>query len=218
MSEKLRKNKDDTADDTRGAGGADIDDTSVTPEAPDLSDGPDVPEESAGQDQSDSPDESETSGNESAESCQDSDDAQADGDADLENKYLRMAADFQNYKKRNERERFERYSDGKRDFAADLLPVLDNFERAISQDMAKGADESFVAGMKMIYEQLAGALEKNGISEIPAIGEDFDPNLHHAVQQMESEAVESGKISEVLQKGYCSGDKVIRPSMVVVAK
>jgi molecular chaperone GrpE len=144
---------------------------------------------------------------------------QPDESADM--KYMRLAADFQNFRKRTERERFERYSEGKKDFAADLLPVLDNFERAIGQDAAVSADSEagqFLEGMKLIYEQLAGVLAKNGVEEIPSLGEDFDPNLHHAVQQMPSEEHGSGKVMQVLQKGYRMGDKVVRPAMVVVAQ
>lgn len=136
---------------------------------------------------------------------------------DANTKYMRLAADFQNYKKRTEKERFTRYSEGKNDFTTDLLPVLDNFERATSQDSVEGVDASFLEGMEMIYNQLIAVLAKNGIEEIAALGEEFDPNLHHAVQQLPSEEYESGKIASVLQKGYKSGDKIIRPSMVIVA-
>jgi molecular chaperone GrpE len=132
-------------------------------------------------------------------------------------KYMRLAADFQNYKKRTEKERFERYTEGKKDFAADLLPVLDNFERAIGQDAVEGTDVKFLEGMEMIYNQLIDVLAKNGIDEIPALGEEFDPNLHHAVQQIASEEYESGKVASVLQKGYKLGEKIIRPAMVIVA-
>ena len=140
---------------------------------------------------------------------------------DGEAKYLRLAADFQNYKRRMEKERFERYSEGKKDFAADLLPVLDNFDRALQHEAAGDEAselESFVEGMEMILKQLLGALEKNGVSEITALGEDFDPNFHHAVAMEASEEYGSQKVSSVLQKGYKAGDKVIRPAMVKVAE
>ena len=136
-------------------------------------------------------------------------------------KYLRLAADFQNYKRRTEKERFERYSEGKKDFANDLLPVLDNFDRAIAQDAEIASDDhdkAVIEGMTMILKQFQGALEKNGVVEIEALGTDFDPNLHHAVVMEPSDKYESQKVSEVLQKGYRIGEKVIRPSMVKVAE
>ena len=131
-------------------------------------------------------------------------------------KYLRLAADFQNYKRRMEKERFERYSDGKKDFAADLLPILDNFDRALTQDAAQ--DQAIIEGMAMILKQFQDALAKNGVYEIEALGEDFDPNFHHAVIMEPSDKYESQKVSEVMLKGYRMGEKVIRPSMVKVAE
>ena len=159
-----------------------------------------------------------TAGNESDEAVQ----AEAAEAADsAETKYLRLAADFQNYKRRVEKERFERYTEGKKDFAADLLPVLDNFDRALAQDaeLAKDDhDKAVIEGMAMILKQFQEALEKNGVNEIEALGEDFDPNFHHAVIMEPSDKYESKKVSEVLLKGYKLGDKIIRPSMVKVAE
>ena len=140
---------------------------------------------------------------------------------DENTKYLRLAADFQNYKRRMEKERFERYSEGKKDFAADLLPVIDNFDRALKQDAETAQDEhvrAVIEGMAMILKQLEDTLAKNGVSEIEALGADFDPNCHHAVVMEPSGEYESQKVSEVLQKGFRMGDKVIRPSMVKVAE
>ena len=142
------------------------------------------------------------------------------GESD-EVKYLRMAADFQNYKRRMEKERFERYSEGKKDFALDLLPILDNFGRALVQEEAQAKDDNdhaLIEGMTMILKQFQNAMEKNGVYEIEALGEDFDPNVHHAVVMEPSDKYESQKVSEVLQKGYRMGEKVIRPSMVKVAE
>ena len=136
-------------------------------------------------------------------------------------KYLRLAADFQNYKKRTERERYERYTDGKKDFAEALLPILDNFDRALAQDAVDAESERerlFIEGMDLILKQLNAMLAKNGVTEIAALGEDFDPNVHHAVIMEPSDKYESQKVSDVLQKGYKIGDKVIRPSMVKVAE
>ena len=127
---------------------------------------------------------------------------------DADTKYLRLAADFQNYKRRMEKERFERYSEGKKDFAEDLLAVVDNFDRALGH----------IEGMDMILAQFIDVLAKNGVSEIKALGEDFDPNFHHAVVMEPSAEYDSQKISEVMQKGYMIGEKVIRPAMVKVAE
>ena len=140
---------------------------------------------------------------------------------DANTKYLRLAADFQNYKRRMEKERYERYSDGKKDFAADLLPILDNFDRALSQGEELAVDEhdrAILEGMAMILKQFKDALGKNGVFEIDALGADFDPMFHHAVVMEKSNKYESQKISEVLLKGYRIGDKVIRHSMVRVAE
>ena len=138
-----------------------------------------------------------------------------------ETKYLRLAADFQNYKRRMEKERFERYSEGKKDFAEDMLPVLDIFEVALAQNEELAKDDhgkAVLEGMEMILKQLQDALAKNGVSEIEALGADFDPNFHHAVIMEPSDQYASQKVSEVLQKGYKIGEKVIRPSMVKVAE
>ena len=160
--------------------------------------------------------------------------AEEDGDA----KYLRLMADFQNYKKRVEKEKKDLYSYANEKLATDLLEVVDNFERALSHE---DSGDGFKEGMEMIFKQLNGVLEKHGLAEIPALGEDFDPNFHNAVMQVESEEYESGivaqefdpnfhnavmteetdeyesgKVSGVLQKGYTLNGKVIRPSMVKV--
>ena len=151
------------------------------------------------------------------------DETVADGttEEDEQTKYLRLFADFQNFKKRTEKERFERYSDGKKDFAADLLPVIDNFDRALGEDAMAAKDEhdeKVLEGMRMIFKQFMDVLAKNGIEEIEALGVDFDPNFHHAVVMEPSKEYESQKVSEVMQKGYRQGEKVIRPSMVKVAE
>jgi molecular chaperone GrpE len=137
-----------------------------------------------------------------------------DGDA----RYVRLAADFQNYKKRVEKEKSDIYAYANEKFAADLLEVIDNFERAIGQDAASGADGKFIEGMGMIMDQLVNVLERHDVTEIPALGEEFDPNLHHAVQMAPSAEYESGRVMTVIQKGYRIKEKVLRPAMVVVAE
>ena len=128
-------------------------------------------------------------------------------------RYLRLMADFQNYKKRVEKEKRDLYSYANEKIMGDLLTVMDNFERALEHD----ADENFKEGIEMIFKQLQDALEKSGLAEIPALGEEFDPNVHSAVMTEETEDYESGKVSGVMQKGYTLNGKVIRPSMVKVA-
>ena len=129
-------------------------------------------------------------------------------------RYMRLMADFQNYKKRVEKEKKEIYSYANEKIATELLTVLDNFERALEHD---GEDKSFKEGMEMIFKQLFDVLEKAGLKEIPALGEEFDPNFHNAVMTEDTDEYESGRVSGVMQKGYTLNEKVIRPSMVKVA-
>ena len=128
-------------------------------------------------------------------------------------KYMRLMADFQNHKKRTEKEKSDIYAYANEKLVTELLAVLDNFERALAHECA---DESYVEGMNMIFKQLAGVLEKAGLEEIKALGEDFDPNYHNAVMMEDNDAYESGKVTNVMQKGYMLNKKVIRPCMVAV--
>ena len=124
-------------------------------------------------------------------------------------------ADFQNFKRRTEKEKSDIYAFANEKIISELLNVIDNFERALD---AGNAEDSFYKGMEMILKQLLGVLEKTAASEIAALGEEFDPNFHNAVMTEDSDEYESGKVTEVLQKGYVLNNKVIRPSMVKVAK
>lgn len=137
-------------------------------------------------------------------------------DEALNTKYMRLAADFQNYKRRVEKEKSDIYAFANEKIVVELLDVIDNFERALEH--APDGSESYADGMSKIFKQFTGVLEKSGVKEIPAQGEDFDPNFHHAVMTENSEEHESGKITEVLQKGYTLKEKVIRPAMVKVAE
>lgn len=144
-------------------------------------------------------------------------DSAAGEDEDIKTRYLRLAADFQNFKRRTEKEKSDIYAYANEKFALDLLDVIDNFERAlVHQQECK--DEKMKEGMDMIFKQLQGVLEKNKIIEIPALGEAFDPNVHNAVMTEPAGEYESGMISVVLQKGYKLNNKVIRPAMVKVAE
>lgn len=134
---------------------------------------------------------------------------------ELNTRYLRLAADFQNYKRRVEKEKGDIYAYANEKIVVELLDVIDNFERALEH----GAEnESFAEGMNMIFKQFRGVLEKSGVEEINALGENFDPNFHHAVLTEKSDEHESGKVIQVLQKGYLLNKKVIRPAMVKVAE
>lgn len=137
-------------------------------------------------------------------------------DSGQNEKYLRLMADFQNYKRRSEKEKSDIYAYANEKIFIELLAVLDDFERALS--LEADASGSFVEGMFMIYNNLKGVLEKAGLTEISALGEVFDPNVHNAVMTDAKSGYESGKICDVIQKGYRLNNKVIRPSMVKVAE
>ena len=134
---------------------------------------------------------------------------------DLTTRYMRLAADFQNFRKRTEKERGEAYDIATQRVMMQLLDVIDNFERAMAN---APQDDKFAEGMQLILKQLLGILEKNEVREIEAQGKPFDPNFHNAVIQEHVEGAESGTITKVLQKGYMLKNKVIRPSMVGVAE
>ena len=131
-------------------------------------------------------------------------------------KYLRLMADFQNYKRRSEKERTEIHAFANEKLITQLLDVLDNFERALQQD--PGSDEQFRNGMALIIDQFKTVLTKAGVAEIPATEAEFDPNFHHAIMMENAQSVKSGHVSMVLQKGYTMNGKVIRPSIVKVAE
>ncbi|WP_324823815.1 nucleotide exchange factor GrpE [Sinanaerobacter sp. ZZT-01] len=136
---------------------------------------------------------------------------------DIQTRYLRLAADFQNYKRRVEKEKSDIYAYANEKIVTELLDVIDNFERAIAHG-EDCKDPKMLEGMAMIFKQFKGVLEKSNVEEIKAEGEAFDPNYHHAVMTENSVEYESGKVTAVLQKGYLLNGKVIRPSMVKVAE
>lgn len=128
-------------------------------------------------------------------------------------KYARLMADFQNFKKRTEKEKADVYSFANEKIMTDLLQVIDNFERALGSECQ---DQAYAEGMQMIFKQFTDILKGAGLEEIEAVGHDFDPNFHHAVLTDSNPDFDSGKVTEVLQKGYKLNGKVIRPSMVKV--
>ncbi|MFC8149009.1 nucleotide exchange factor GrpE [Bacillus paralicheniformis] len=133
-----------------------------------------------------------------------------------ENKLLRVQADFENYKRRArlDLEAAEKYRSQR--IISELLPALDNFERALQIDPDNEQTKSLLQGMEMVHRQILDALKNEGVEQIPSVGEQFDPNMHQAVMQVEDEAYESNAVVEELQKGYKLKDRVIRPSMVKV--
>ena len=135
---------------------------------------------------------------------------------DLNDKYVRLQADYINYKRRTSNERAQALSMGVEKMAFGLLDIVDNFERALS--LEKDTAGSFYEGVEMIYTQLIDYLKQNGVVEIDALNQKFDPNFHHAVMVEERDDVESGIVTEVFQKGYMIDERVLRPSMVKVSK
>jgi molecular chaperone GrpE len=135
--------------------------------------------------------------------------------ADLEDRVKRQMAEFENFRKRTDKEKSQMYDMGAKNVIEKILPVIDNFERGL-ESVPEGSDKAFVDGMQMIYKQLSGELEKLGVKPIEAVGQPFDPNFHNAVMQTESEEYESGTVAQELQKGYMYHDTLVRPSMVAV--
>ena len=129
-------------------------------------------------------------------------------------RYLRLMAEFDNYKKRSAKERENIYTDVRVDTVTKFLPVFDNLERAMKTETA---DEAFKKGVEMTFNQLTDVFKKLGVEEIESVGKTFDPTLHNAVMHVEDEARGENEIVEEFQKGFKIGDKVIRFSMVKVA-
>jgi molecular chaperone GrpE len=133
-----------------------------------------------------------------------------------ENKYLRLHADFENYKRRALMDQQSLMTYRAQSLVTDLLPVLDNFERALQIETTDEQTASLKQGMEMVYRQLVEAVKKEGIEEIPALGQQFDPNFHQAVMQESDSSKPSNEVLQEFQKGYKLKDRVIRPSMVKV--
>ena len=132
----------------------------------------------------------------------------------LKDSNLRTMAEYDNFRKRTAKEKLDIYNDAVAKTVLELLPAIDNFERALDCDSTDGA---FKEGMEMIFSSFHDTLKKLGVEEIEADGAEFDPDLHHAIKQVEIDGEGDGIICEVYQKGYKLGDKVIRHAMVVVA-
>lgn len=135
---------------------------------------------------------------------------------ELEDRVKRQMAEFENFRKRTDKEKTAMFETGARSVIEKILPVVDNFERGLATVPEEDKGTPFAEGMEMIYKQLLTELEKMEVKPIPAVGEEFDPNFHNAVMQVESEEFESGVIAQELHKGYTYRDSVVRHSMVAV--
>ncbi|WP_425440914.1 nucleotide exchange factor GrpE [Sediminibacillus halophilus] len=135
---------------------------------------------------------------------------------DVYQRLLRLQAEYDNFRKRTQKEKEADLKYKSQSLVSELLPVVDNFERALDTVPEDESAAGFVDGIKMVYRQLRDALEKEGVEEIKTEGETFDPNIHQAVMQVEDDQYESNVVVQELQKGYLLKDRVIRPAMVKV--
>ncbi len=141
---------------------------------------------------------------------------------DWKDKFTRRQADFENFRKRVDRERSETYNRAVADLVSKLLPVLDNLRRALDTESSIESNESdefrhFLSGVDLIYKQLSGLLETLGVKPVPAVGEVFNPHLHEAVVTEETDEYEPDTIMQEIVRGYRLGDKLLRPALVKVA-
>ncbi len=136
---------------------------------------------------------------------------------ELEDKVKRQLAEFENFRNRSEKEKAQMFDMGAKNVLEKILPVVDNFERGLMTVPADG-EKAFADGMQMIYKQLMTELEAIGVKPIEAVGQEFDPNFHNAVMQVESEEYETGVVAQELMKGYTYKDTVLRHSMVAVTQ
>ena len=133
-----------------------------------------------------------------------------------QNKYLRLLADYDNFKRRTQKDREISAKFRSQSLLTDLLPVLDNFERALAVEAKSEDAVSIMKGVEMVQKSLLEAVKREGLEEIPAVGEPFDPNFHQAVMQEKDDDAESGTVLQELQKGYTLKGRVLRPAMVKV--
>ena len=136
--------------------------------------------------------------------------------AELEDKVKRQMAEFDNFRKRTEKEKTQMYDMGAKSIIEKILPVIDNFERGLAAVPEEQREDAFVVGMDKVYRQMLTELDASGVKPIEAVGQEFDPNFHNAVMQVESEEYDSGVVAQELQKGYMYKDSVVRHSMVAV--
>lgn len=138
--------------------------------------------------------------------------------AELEDRVMRQMAEFENFRRRTDKEKQAMFETGAKSVIEKILPVIDNFERGLSTMTDAEKETGFASGMNMIYKQLLTELDNIGVKPIEALGQEFDPNLHNAVMQVASEEYESGVVAQELLKGYTYRDGVVRHSMVAVVE
>ena len=136
--------------------------------------------------------------------------------SEANDKYMRLYAEYDNFRRRTQKEKEGIYSDAYVDALTQILPILDNLERA-AQYSTEDSEHPLAKGLELTLKSFAETMEKMGVSEIPALGEQFDPNVHNAVMHTEDDSLGENVVSAVLQKGYRRGDKIIRYAMVQVA-
>ncbi len=172
--------------------------------------------------------EAEKAAEEPAKEQENAEDAAPEGEApkdpvkaqieELKDKCMRQMAEFENFRKRTDKEKAQMFDTGAAHVIEKILPVVDNFERGLATAPADEGSKAFAEGMSMIYKQLTKALEDLGVTPIEALGQEYDPNLHNAVMQTEAtEEYPAGTVAQEMQKGYMYHDTVIRHSMVAVA-
>ena len=135
---------------------------------------------------------------------------------ELNDKLKRQMAEFDNFRKRTEKEKTQMYDMGAKSIIEKILPVIDNFERGLAAVPEEQREDAFDVGMDKVYRQMLTELDASGVKPIEAVGQEFDPNFHNAVMQVESEEYDSGVVAQELQKGYMYKDSVVRHSMVAV--
>lgn len=135
---------------------------------------------------------------------------------ELEDRVKRQMAEFDNFRKRTEKEKTAMFETGAKSVIEKILPVVDNFERGLASIPEEEKGKPFAEGMEMIYKQLMDEFEKMEVKPIPAVGEEFNPEFHNAVMQVESEEYDTGIVAQELQRGYTYRDSVVRHSMVAV--
>lgn len=135
---------------------------------------------------------------------------------ELNDKVKRQMAEFENFRKRTEKEKTQMYDMGAKNIIEKILPVIDNFERGLAGVPEEQKEDAFVVGMDKIYKQMLTELDSAGVKPIEAVGQEFNPDFHNAVMQVESEEYESGVVAQELLKGYMYKDSVVRHSMVAV--
>lgn len=137
---------------------------------------------------------------------------------ELNDKVKRQMAEFDNFRKRTEKEKAQMFEVGAKSIIEKILPVIDNFERGLATIPKEEENSPFAEGMNMIYKQLMNELEQAGVAAIEAVGEEFNPEYHNAVMQVENDELEPGTVAQELQKGYTYRDSVVRHSMVAVVQ